>query len=189
MWHPPTIWRSGSLLLRPQQVHRVPPSPQEVPQNPPGNAVLDLGKTGPVHGAVGGASSALIVIVQPAASAVAPPNGAAGVPAPVLGPSQEAILFNALRNGWSFAQVTGSVINLGHFYGQHGAHAFRQDQRGPGASAWARGTGGPERRQRNMVQLKWQGEGSSPQRGTVVDMVLSMGFKVVSPSFIHTNMM
>lgn len=47
-----------------------------------------------------------------------------------------------------------------------------------GASPWSRGIGGPERKQKNVVQLKSEVSGQCPTRGAVVDLVLLMGFRV-----------
>lgn len=96
------------------------------------------------------------------------------MPEPVLGASQEARLLTALQEGRSLAQLAGATVGLGHFYGQFGAQTFRQPPGGQGTGAWSRGTGGPEQRCRNVVQMRWRGDGQCTSRGEVVDM----GFKV-----------
>lgn len=80
---------------------------------------------------------------------------------------------SALRAGRSFADITGGRVPLEHFYTTHGTLVFR------GTVPASTRVAGVERKRRNVVQLRWQGEaGRAPGRSAVVDMVLALGFKV-----------
>lgn len=89
-------------------------------------------------------------------------------------------LLSTLGEKRSYANVAGSNAALGHLYDQFGARNFRVPpaEQFSGANSWSRGTGGPERRRRNVVQLRWEGAGQCPSRGQVMDMILSLGIKV-----------
>ena len=78
----------------------------------------------------------------------------------------------ALKAGRSFADVTGGRVQLGRFYDAHGTMTFR------GSVPAATRVAGIERKRRNVVQLRWQGDpGRAPGRDAVVDMVLALGFE------------
>lgn len=117
------------------------------------------------------------VISQSVQAAVVSP-GSDGVAVPVLSSTQEAQLVSALHQGRSFAKLAEANVRLDHFYGQYGAQAFRHL---PGSlddsvrnANWDRGMGGPERKRRNVVQLRWQGEESCPSRDYIVDLELEL---------------
>ena len=137
----------------------------------------------------GGQGSSAGVGATPPAGMGAPPfpptsggaEGGAPLPENIFRGSPEANLLSALKGGRSFAQVAGSRAPLDHLYSRFGAQNFRAppaDQERTQGSAWTRGTGGPERRRRNVVQLRYEGPDPCPARGEVVDLVLSLGFGV-----------
>lgn len=111
------------------------------------------------------------------------------LPPRVLTTSQEVNLIGALREGRSFAQVAGSSVPLDHIYSRFGARNFRappgQQQQGEGI--WSQGVGGPERKRRNVVQMKYMGEGQCPTHGEVIDLVLTLGVRIADLFAVYTR--
>lgn len=156
--------------------------------SPPENPVQDgtvseqvASSRGEVPGGVGAGAGAAS---RAEASGLAPQP----LPRRALSESLETNVLAALRRGHSFDDVAGSQVPLDHVYSPHGAQRFRAPPEDQVQVSWARGAGGPERRRRNVIQLRFQGTGESPGWGVVVDMVLSMGFRVLDLfSVIHPH--